>query len=409
MTQRPPTNKPDPIQTYARSRVTFALPSAEERVEFKRLDAASEEISPWVDPASMTEAQRAELVRKINEGEVFSLRFRAVVFGDAGNQNRTELEAKHVKQLAKSAGKHHQNLLDGHGGSWDGSPASPIVGEVLAGKAAKREDGSGETVLMLDHRIADRRAMEQFARGLWRTFSISIGAEGWEYVWLDEDGNETDDFWGAESYYVRPVGDVFLVHNAFVADPAYLGTAIIQPHGARTIEEARRMAAESKDKTGSEEKGKGAGELAAAEVVRLSAELGQLRADLAAATARADKAEGELAAERAAHFRTVFDGAVGSGKALRAEEPMYELVAKSHGVSEVSKMLSLRAGTVAPMSTVGLPPAATPAPAPSVEHRAGESRNEHVFGSEEADKAFIQRSFNQHGAATKKKAGKTPN
>jgi hypothetical protein len=386
------------VQTLLRHRLEFALPSAEERADMARSSKADDEISPWVNPADMSETDRAALVARIQAGEVFSLRFRAVVFGDAGNQNRTELEAKHVRQLAKSAGRGHQNLLNGHGDIFGGSPASPVVGEVLGGKATKREDASGETVLVLDHRLADVGAMIQFARGLWRTFSISIGSpDGWDYALLDADGNETDDYWEADSYVVRPRGEVFLVHNAFVADPAYLGTAVIQPHGARSAEELRRFMAADKDKTGSEGKDKGAQDHAAAEVVRLSAALSVAERDLASARAELAAAQADLKAERDSHFRAVFDGAVREGKATPAEEALYSTFAQAQGVSKAAEMLAARRSVV-PMQPVGLSAAQTPA-APVGGERPQATDTKAAEFSDEAASELVSIGFNKKKGA----------
>lgn len=399
---KPLPSKPAPVQTFERHRVSFALPTEEERVSF-RASAKDDEVSPWVNPSDMSETERGALVAKIKAGEVVSLRFRAVSFGDGGNRNNTELTAKHVKQLAKSAGKGHQNLLNGHGGFLDGSPATPIVGEVIKGTTDKTE--AGETRLLLDHRLADPYAMEQFARGLWRTFSISIMAESWEYAWLDEDGKEIDDPWDAVSYFVRPVGEVGLVHNAFVADPAYLGTAVIQPHGARSIEEARKMAGENK-KAASEGESKATDALAV-EIGELRSQLVEAKAQLAAEKAARAGLEAQLAAEKAAHdaersahFTTVFDAAVSTGKVAPAEKPVWEAFSKTGGTASVAAMLSQRAGTLVPMATVGAAAHSTPAGAVAGEAGTGGKPAQHFGGSEEAERKFVELGATVRGIKT---------
>lgn len=331
-----------------RQSVQFEVPKGEELAK----DQASATLSPWVNPGEMTEAQRAALVKQIEEGEVFSLRFRARTFGDGPNLNRTVLSRQQIKMLANTS--KGVNLLNGHGGCFDGSEASQIVGEVLGGKTDKTHEG--ETVLVLDHRLADKEAMGQFARGLWRNFSISIGADDWQDKAFDENGKEV----GFDSNYSRverhAVGNVMLMHNAFVAEPAYRNTATIQPHsiGAK----GREMGGVNRALEGDSSKAMEAD----------SAEVAKLRADLAASEGKVAQLQAALDAEKKAYFNTMWDHMLSQGKVLPEEKEMFAAWAQASGNDKAKVNFCARLNskhTVVPMSTIGAPPSETPAnPAP---------------------------------------------
>lgn len=263
------------------------------------------DISPWVNPSLMSEAQRAELVSKVESGEVFSLRFRSVVLGTKENANKIPFSNKQIKELASSsAGK---NLLNGHYAFDSGS----IVGEVIKGKASSREDG--ERILITENRLADKAAMIQFARGLWKTFSVSVASPaGWKF---------NEDTWIEE-----PLGPLELVHLAFVADPAYGGTGIIDFSRRKEMEE----------------------------IEKLKAELAKAKSESAAAAAAAEeKHKAELSAERGKRFAIVFSKAVADGRVLPTAEKQFAQVAEALGVETAEQMLGAMAPGVLPTKPVG--------------------------------------------------------
>lgn len=353
-----------------RQSIQFDVPKGEELD--KDQDAG---LSPWVNPGDMSEGARSELVKKIEAGEVFSLRFRARTFGDGPNLNRTRLSRQQVKQLASTS--KGVNLLNGHGGCFDGSEASLIVGEVLGGKTDKTTEG--ETVLVLDHRLADKAAMIQFARGLWRSFSISIGADGWEERGYNGEGKEVGrDSPEAVRFENQAMGNVMLMHNAFVAEPAYRNTATIQPHsigGAKEndmsgVNKALPAPAAPPDESGT---------------------VAKLQADLAASEAKVKQLSDELAAEKKAYFDTMWDYMVGAGKVLPEEKEMFSAWAEKGGNAGVKRTFCAKLGnkhTTVPMSAFGEAPNATPPAAPP---SANPSEPKHFGGSPEAEQGFIKR------------------
>jgi len=334
--------KTEPKTELFRARLEFAVPSQEEQAEFaaKSKDPTADEKAPWINPADMTEGERAEMLAKIEAREVTALRFWAVVIGTAGNLNRVDFSPKNMKELATSADG-SQNLLNGHGSYFGGSPADPIVGQVLMGKTDKRE-GTGEVVAMLGHRLADEYSMKQFVRYLWRNFSISAAADSWEYIYLDKNGKEIEkDEYGEPrrwrdvvDYRVRPVGPVKLRHNAFVADPAYLGTAIIKPFSTGKAKEFSM------------------GDDAQFEAMR--AQLAKLQADKDAADLRFQESEMK-------RFEAGWALAAAKGQVLPAEFEAQKKIAasKDFGVDFALAQINARPVAVA-FNPAGAPPAVTP-------------------------------------------------
>lgn len=346
---------------------------------------ASEDLSPWINPAKMTERQRLDLVAKIQAGEVGSVRFWAAVFGDGFNQNKIKVSGKQVKQAARSAGG--IAVLDGHGAFMGGSPASNIVGEVLKGRA---DVVDGETRLALAHRVAEPKAMEALARGLWKWFSVSLSAEEWALELLDDAGKVTDSWDNAVDYRMAAQGEVWLTHNAFVGDPAWLGSEFL----------ARAQGAKLKGLSMAEDKEREAAPPTAegAAVVVAVAEV-DAKAQLASALGRIAELEAEVRAERAAHFSTVFDAAKAQGKVSEQERELYSFAASAKGVGYVREQLAER-GAIVPLRTVGEAPAAAAPVVASSERRTVTGAPAHFGGSPEAERDFL--SLSKRGRAAKK-------
>lgn len=304
------------------------------------------ETSPWINPGKMSDAQRLEMLRKIEEKAIFSVNFWAYCFGDGGNQNNLHVTAKQVKQLAKSASRGIA-ALDSH---WGGS-ANSIVGEVTKGRA---DLVGAETKLALANRVTKPGAMEAVVRGEWKWFSVSINADDFNFEFLDENGEPTTDWDVIVDYRVTPVGNVWLTHNAFVGDPAWLGSEFLaRSQGGASPKELAAMP------QGTKEIEKGAPAPAAA-----SEGMAELRAQLAASEEKVKQLSAELAAEKDAHFGSVFDHAKAQGKVSEDEREMYALAASSKGVQFAAAQLAKRKPIVA-LQTIGAPPSETPAnPAP---------------------------------------------
>lgn len=305
------------------------------------------DLSPWINPGKLTDRERLDLVARIDAGEVASVRFWAYTFGDGGNQNKLHVTAKQVRQLGKSAGR-GMAALDGHGAFLGGSPASSIAGEVFKGRADTV--ASGETKLALAHRITEPPAMKSVVRGSWKWFSVSLNADDFNFELLDEDGKPTEDWEAAVDYRVTPVGNVWLTHNAFVGDPAWLGSEFL----ARQAGDLQEIATMSGANKGTPP----AVAAAASEGVT------ELQAQLAASQEKIKQLSAELAAEKDAHFGSVFDHAKAQGRVSEEEREMYALAASSKGVQFAAAQLAKRKPVVA-LQTIGAPPSETPAsPAP---------------------------------------------
>lgn len=305
------------------------------------------DLSPWINPGKLTDRERLDLVARIDAGEVASVRFWAYTFGDGGNQNKLHVTAKQVRQLGKSAGR-GMAALDGHGAFLGGSPASSIAGEVFKGRADTV--ASGETKLALAHRITEPPAMKSVVRGSWKWFSVSLNADDFNFELLDEDGKPTEDWEAAVDYRVTPVGNVWLTHNAFVGDPAWLGSEFL----ARQAGDLQEIATMSGANKGTPP----AVAAAASEGVT------ELQAQLAASEEKVKQLSAELQAEKDAHFGSVFDNAKAQGRVSEEERETYALAATHKGVQFAAAQLAKRKPVVA-LQTIGAPPSETPAnPAP---------------------------------------------
>jgi hypothetical protein len=352
------------------------LAASEGRVE------GAEDLSPWINPAKMTERGRLDLVAKIQAGEVGSVRFWAHVFGDGFNQNKIKVSSKQIKQAARSAGG--IAVLDGHG-VFGGSPASNIVGEVLRGRA---DAVDGETKLALAHRVAEPKAMESLARGLWRWFSVSLNADDWMMELLDDAGKVTDSWETAVDYRLSAVGEVWLTHNAFVGDPAWLGSEFLARAQGGALHKEMAAMAEEKEKE--------------APPVNVGGVEDELRTQLAAERAKVTELETALKAERAAHFSTVFDSAKALGKVSERERALYQFAAEAKGV-EFARAQLFERGSIVPLRTVGEAPNAAPLAAGTHEKRSAAGEGvQHFGGSKEAEDAFLALGSKRKPVAAKK-------
>jgi hypothetical protein len=351
------------------------------------------DLSPWINPGKLTDRERLDLVARIDAGEVASVRFWAYTFGDGGNQNKLHVTAKQVRQLGKSAGR-GMAALDGHGAFLGGSPASSIAGEVFKGRADTV--ASGETKLALAHRITEPPAMKSVVRGSWKWFSVSFNADDFNFELLDEDGKPTEDWEAAVDYRVTPVGNVWLTHNAFVGDPAWLGSEFLaRSQGGALPKELAAMP------QGTEEKVKGAPPAAAASEGEV-----ELRAQLAASQEKVKQLSAELAAEKDAHFGSVFDHAKAQGKVSEDEREMYALAASSKGVQFAAAQLAKRKPVVA-LQTIGEAPSATPPsttpPAPSKAGPKHQSKAGAEMSDEEAEAEVKKYNLSRGGGGKKGK------
>lgn len=345
------------------------------------------ETSPWINPAKMSDRERLDLIKRIEAREVASIQFWAHVFGDGFNQNRLKLTPAQVRQAAKSAAG--IAALDGHGGWGDGSPASHAVGSITKGRSDKLE--SGETVATLAHRISNQRAMIEVVSGTWLWFSVSLAADQWMDELLDKDGKVTKDWDSAVDYRITALGEVWMTHNAFVSDPAWLGSAFLARTAGGTQHEGIDMSGQLTPP-------------AAAPAVVVGEDVEKLKADLTASQARVGELELALKAEKAAHFSAVFDAAKTQGRVKESEREMLAFVAEGKGIPFVAAQLSARDPLV-PLRTVGEAPNATP-PASvknSTEKRPGaEGELKHLGGSPEAEQDFIRRGRRPPKALPKK-------
>jgi len=123
--------------------------------------------SDFVDPASLSDAEFAELVTRVRSGEVRSLRFRARVFADRANANLTRPEPGRLGDLASDAPG--GLFLTGHWGR--------RLGTVFGGGTVTH-DGVEWLTVTVD--ITDPGAQEDFLRGNIDRFSIGIRSESAE-------------------------------------------------------------------------------------------------------------------------------------------------------------------------------------------------------------------------------------
>lgn len=130
---------------------------------------------------------------------------------------------------------------------------------------------------------------------------------------------------------------------------------------------------------GTEEKVKGAPPAAVASEGET-----ELRAQLAASQEKIKALSAELAAEKDAHFGSVFDHAKAQGKVSEDEREMYALAASSKGVQFAAAQLAKRKPVVA-LQTIGEAPSATPPSATPPAPSKGGPKHQSKAGAEMSD------------------------
>jgi hypothetical protein len=169
----------------------------------------------------MTPAQRVDLRRKINAGELASVRFRARVFGDEPNMNRTRPEPGNLQSLADQA--RGRSFIYDHWPSMDSKK-----GRLLGGLVQPNEGGVEQ--LYLDHEVTEQGAMLDAVEGRLGEFSISIRSDEWVCSGC---GAPEDTGWfgpllscdcdeGKVELFAKP--PLALMHNAAVTEGAYRDT-----------------------------------------------------------------------------------------------------------------------------------------------------------------------------------------
>lgn len=290
-------------------------------------------LAPWVNPPSMPYAQRASLLQKLESRQIVALRFRAAVFADRPNLNRTRPTPGQLPDLAASAPG--RPLVQRHG-FW----STENVGTIIAAHVADAP-GDGAAELVLDHELTNPEAMAAFARGELRLFSIAYRGENphcsecgepleWDW-WWGYDFSCKHDLQTAEVYHDKPR----LIHNSFVGDPAVESARLLEAYSIRrhhvmsgkaTPSPAASAAASTK-----------VGEEAAAPVG--DEEVARLRAELAAAKEAAKAAQDKAAAADRARFDAAFAAAVQRRAVAPAERPQFEQMLDKMGADFAVQIL----------------------------------------------------------------------
>jgi len=278
---------------------------------------------PTINPDAMTPEERLALVRRIEAREVYGLRFAARAFGSGPNRNNARLRPEQIDQLAATAAS--APLVTDH--AWE---VGGIVGEVLRGEA---RDEDGERALYLMHELTEREAMVAFTQRRLRRFSVAIEADDWQ-------GSAS----GGE---IAARGNVRLLHNAFVSEPAYERAGVAQPfHQARSERMSNTESA------------------ASAAPDDQAARIAELEAALQGALGKIAELEGALGSREEAAFSAAFDCAVAAGAVKPAARERFAGIFKAAGLDATLGILSELAPQGAlPTRAVGVPAPATRAAA----------------------------------------------
>ena len=281
---------------------------------------AVDEASPWVNPADLSGADRLGLIKRIEAREVYSVRFKARAFSSGEtNSNRAFLSAAQVSQLAATAAG--TDLVTDHAYSVAGT-----IGEVTEGET-REEDG--ERVLVLSNEVTDVASMVAFVQRRLRRFSIALEADDWL---TGADGKS----WAQ--------GDVRLVHNAFVSDPAYRGAEVIKPFGRQQMAEDIIADAPVVDDAPQE----------ASKVDELEAALAALTSKYEEIKVALEEVQTALGARESSAFDEEFSRACAQGKVKPSSKPQFEAIRKSAGFDAVVGLFAaFEVGAVLPVRAVG--------------------------------------------------------
>lgn len=313
---------------------------APEQGSFRTVQSASEvQIrigDEFITPSALSEDEFVALVRRIRDGELRELRFRARVFIDKPNANLFRPKPGQIPRIA--AGAKGALYLVGHR-LWS---EEARLGDVIEGELGVDEEGND--ALILDISITEPGAQEAFLRGRQDRFSIgwsSSAAEcsecgepvsfSWRSGWRFDDcphhyGQELEDGRLVEVWY----DEADLTEVSTVNRPAVSGTGILSQL-CRSAEPQPGATPETQESSMSEDKNNEAAE-------RLAA----MEADKARMADEIAKLEQERAAADAVLFDALFDRAVAEGKALPREKDDQKAIFSALGRDKFQSMLANR-------------------------------------------------------------------
>jgi hypothetical protein len=193
-------------------------------------DWGSDPLIPLINPESISSAERLDLRKKIQSGELMGLRFWAIVFGDERNMNGARPRPGQLEALGLSA--HKRSVLYGH---WPSM--SSKKGRLLDHRVVDNAERGVEQLALLNE-VVEEDAMLDLVNLKIGEFSISLKASKWVCSICDKEARFG--WWGpelgcrcnpdeAELFGEAPVE---IMHNAVVSQGAYRDTRIAEDFSA---------------------------------------------------------------------------------------------------------------------------------------------------------------------------------